>query len=1134
MRRLLNSVVLVGCLAGGTAVAAPPRAILLDGDGLWRDANWRRAAQEFKLLLTEAGYEVQTVAPPELTRELAATLIAVPSLERLPRTAFEALTSFVGAASAGARGNAFRTSGGGGHLLASGGEPFRQALYLNSKGEWIAEEDLLGAVRPQRIIFEPADASALERFTNQNDPPPVRFATPGPDGFNNALTVTHQHLSGEGKPSSFQGYDLLCLRPFTASPFASGQNLTVITVRGTPGQVLAVRWEETDGSRWVAQVPLTAEWKTHGLMPSDFQVVYPAMEFGAEDRFWVPQPRTRLGSPYRRDGNPFVAFDPGGARSLSFGVSTGMGAQPGAVEYSIGPIGIGSAPIAERFQAPFIEGLSPWYQQFPKERGGEKVRVPQPMPRNLAGTQTGRARYQTVGALLDPLATRRITESGSAVIWLPSPVIQSSERAKVVELLRGDATGVALLGGGPAQAAVVPGEPIPLRARLMNASRAPQQMAVTWAVRRGADVVATQRASLRLEAGDNAAIAAPEAASLPLGDYRVETVLALGEDVCDRVESPLRVFDPVATRDPSKRVRVVDGHFSVAGKRIFLFGSNYRLNFSPDSYDTELVESDLSTMEKLGMNVLSVSAGSGEGAAGSLMDLLERCRRHNIWAHISIRAASYVTSPNGRFEPEAVRRTLMSARLPGNDRVFAYDLAWEPKFGGYQERRSRDAQWRKWVADQYGTLEAAERAWGVPAPKDNDDLLTNPEDQQFRIDGPHRVLMAAYRRFEDDFISREYGKVTRFIKTIDPDVLLGFRTLGWNTLVWESWSGTASTDRELGFDLASAAGHLDMTGPEGYGQPADAVAGRKWGVITSYARMVSNGKPVSYPEFGGLVGARGGTPEENRRQNALVEGMMRSVAESDADCVLVWWWTGWQPIETSDYGITDSSRTPRASARTLADWGKRINERNTLAGRGEPVLIRIDRDADARGAFAIREQHTEEYLKAKDLGRPVKFVTAGTGSTTATMPLVQIGNVPFKGSGPLKYANAEIANIRVTWQGGEAAVENGGEVRVPAGQKIQVRVELFNSGEVAWVGARTAQRPGDCFFKTSAGPLPLPENTGVFQTSVAEPITVETGQNPVEITGRVEALERGSFGEVLQVRLIPEHAVSALSQASRK
>jgi len=47
-------------------------------------------------------------------------------------------------------------------------------------------------------------------------------------------------------------------------------------------------------------------------------------------------------------------------------------------------------------------------------------------------------------------------------------------------------------------------------------------------------------------------------------------------------------------------------------------------------------------------------------------------------------------------------------------RSFAYDLAWEPSHGdqGHQQR-AYGKLWNASVLKRYGTVDAAERAWGV-------------------------------------------------------------------------------------------------------------------------------------------------------------------------------------------------------------------------------------------------------------------------------------------------------------------------------------------------------------------------------------------------------------------------------------
>ena len=79
-------------------LAQTMRAILVDGDGPWRDDRWAFAATEFSCLLSDAGYTVTTVSPADLPATFGAPdiLLAVPSLERLPFDAVIAVANHRG------------------------------------------------------------------------------------------------------------------------------------------------------------------------------------------------------------------------------------------------------------------------------------------------------------------------------------------------------------------------------------------------------------------------------------------------------------------------------------------------------------------------------------------------------------------------------------------------------------------------------------------------------------------------------------------------------------------------------------------------------------------------------------------------------------------------------------------------------------------------------------------------------------------------------------------------------------------------------------------------------------------------------------------------------------------------------
>ena len=119
-RRSIASGVPLTCLVTalcGTSLWAQPRAVLLDGSGPWSDAQWAFTVLQFSGLLSDAGYSVKVVSPVNLPGALDSPdiLVAVPSLESLPFDCFTAIVTHVNS---------------GGMLIASGGEPFLDPLYL--------------------------------------------------------------------------------------------------------------------------------------------------------------------------------------------------------------------------------------------------------------------------------------------------------------------------------------------------------------------------------------------------------------------------------------------------------------------------------------------------------------------------------------------------------------------------------------------------------------------------------------------------------------------------------------------------------------------------------------------------------------------------------------------------------------------------------------------------------------------------------------------------------------------------------------------------------------------------------------------------------------------------------------------
>src|SRR5207244_2067085 len=67
--------------------------------------------------------------------------------------------------------------------------------------------------------------------------------------------------------------------------------------------------------------------------------------------------------------------------------------------------------------------------------------------------------------------------------------------------------------------------------------------------------------------------------------------------------------------------------------------------------------------------------------------------------------------------------------------------------------------------EKYGSVDHAEEVIGRPL-WNRDGHLTGPPDNELSADGSHRVAVAAYRQFVDDYMGRRYGEVKQLVRRL--------------------------------------------------------------------------------------------------------------------------------------------------------------------------------------------------------------------------------------------------------------------------------------------------------------------------------------------------------------------------------
>jgi len=510
--------------------------------------------------------------------------------------------------------------------------------------------------------------------------------------------------------------------------------------------------------------------------------------------------------------------------------------------------------------------------------------------------------------------------------------------------------------------------------------------------------------------------------------------------------------------------------------------------------------------------MVSIQAGKPEHLH-NLLDFLDRCGRHDIKVNAYIDNAS----PLG-FNEDRVREYIRAGRLDQNPVIFAYDTIWEPGNYVFSEswRPRWDGDWQRWIVERYGSVENAEKDWNFAAPR-NDGRIASPSDQQLREDGPWRIMVAAYRRFMDDLMSRKWNDATRSLRAIVPNQLISFRQ--GNTLPHD-------------FTFTATAKHIDFICPEGYAIPNSEDGYHAAAFITRYVRFTTGGKPIIWSEFGKSV-----WNADAMRPDALAiadqgryhDIFYRVVLAAGAQGTAPWWWPGGYRVdEKSDFGIMNPDGTPRPAAQVLAEYAPRIKTPREYPVGNIPFTV--DRDAHPGGYWYIAFNTGKDAAAAAAAkGGNIDVRTAGTGATSVDTPLIAVGNVPCNGANPPKYLNAEFNYFRILDAGGRwGDVRNGDTVRVVSGRPVHAAASVGNLQEARWLTPQTAAglNGAVCLTSTERSQLkfrqPIPKDTPHLHDAELGEFTLGTITMETAVEIQMTAIGRAAFGEKIAFTLRPE------------
>ncbi len=934
-------------------------------------------------------------------------------------------------------------------------------------------------------------------------------------------------------------------------PFPPGHTLTIFSAKGVPGtDQMSVEWEEQDGSRWVAIVDLEPRWRQYLLFPEDF-------------RYWHSVPARAAG-----------CFRPENAQAIRFGVSQshtpGLTNKP--YEFWVGPVGTAAPqPIYEQLRSPAslptFDTLAPAYKLFnchnvaslrtsddaafiaagrldvpevvrsphPRARGGgfDKRRAWRWLP--LLEARTGNGEWRGTPATLTLHADGAFKGGAWASFGLQGPewYVRPEARRMLREAAVRLRVGAYILDGGADRFTYFDDQSIRLGLQafaIQNASPPDKLTARVTVIDRDSGKSAFEQTwPIRIEPRTVAKVETTwKPATWPAAGFACSAELLAGDRIIDRVRHEIHVWRP---REPKRYVTIEEGRFRLDGRPWRAHGVNYMPTsgtssddyayfnqyLSAPSYDPGVIARDLAHVRDMGFNAISIFLVHANRSDGNLLDLLRQAEALDLKVNLAL-----VPTTPMNFQAQNIREMIEACRLPEHDGVFAIDVDWEPIWGPQEHRARWDQEWAAWIAERYGNVEAAERDWNCKVPRTGTGAITNPPAEQIDADGPHRVMVAAYRRFLDTLLYRKYGAATRFIRTLDPLHFISFRmsSAGDPTNPLNGW---------LPYDFPYLGAAVDFLEPEAYGRIGDWERVKPGWFEVCYARWATPDKPVLWAEAGMSAweaSRMAASPEALQAQADFYEHFYKMLIASSSDGVFFWYYPGgYRSEERSDFGIINPDGSDRPVTRIIRKYSPLFLA--CPAPKPVDTWIEFDRDADATGVVGVYKAVRQQFWKAIDEGGSPGLRTAGTGTTSTDCPALAVGNTPMNGTNPPKFLDAAFDRVEIrNVEGKFIQVDKGGQLHVRADRPVLARATIRNLGEAAWVAGQPNQTGGVSLIASGPRTRTFAIDRRVDRheaVSFDECLIAPPGmEQPAIVTLFLNAENRSPFGERFWVRLIPQ------------
>ena len=1093
--------------------------------------------------LASAGYKIVPVSPDEATTPEALTadrffLYVIPDARNYPADGFDLLETYLA---------------GKGNLVTIGGPAFSNPSYKISAGAetvWYDKEkyeDTINRTKPDRILFD--FESPLKWNFEAGDLKLTGGKIGAADGGvkGKCLAYKIDELFGwasygtQVKPDAFpEGDNLLCL-------WAKGDEQT---------RAILLEIVENDGSRWLHVLPVTEEWKSYAVFFDDFSYWHNSIT--KENR-----------------GQPGDHLNPANAMQVKVGLAATHIAISGKNHHFwIDELGSAKSPLENLQQGkpqPSIETISPKYKVYPLTgitalkaapaqtivdssasfKVGENLWSPVRRPQGLGYTGQNKWRWMPLvnafagdarrGSVASLVINSDGSQEGSICASFNVDSLDGAMAKALADTAKRMECGLFLTEAGSEYFSYYPGEAAKMGARVMNENNGEKSVTVRMQVTVAGKVLWQDEKSLTVKAHSTAV--AEFAWTVGGEPFTVRTDLVYDGKPIDTIEQDAGILaDKTKTPAPDEFVTVKGSDFYCQGKKWYPYGINYWPSYiagldedsywghwlTPGYYSPDGIDDDLALMQTIGLNMASIQMHNERGGnhhmldeayIRNMLDFLRRCGEHGIKVNGFIPEASPINmAQSDSFNEKRIASYIRKANLANNPNLFAYDTIWEPGYRAFNDdgRKLFTPEWNRWIVERYGSAENAIADWAF-TPEQSGGTVAPPEGKQMNTDGNWRIYVAAYRRFMDDFTSRSWNDAHRKIKRVDPNHLISYRQ-----------GNTSPVD----FGLTGPIKHLDFISPEAYQFPRNDTGISQAGIATRYIYYTSGGKPVYWSEFGMSAWNRilmQPDPKLVVEQGEYIRKFYQMALESGACGIAPWWWPGGdRRDEESDFGVINTDGTLRPSAEVIKAYAPLLTADRTFPEADE--WLTFDREAHAGGyAHFIMSPGCEAYQKARAAGKNLGIKTPGTGTDSANTPLLAVGNVPYKGTNPPKYLNAEFNRISIKTADGKwiEVFNNGQVVEVAAGKPVLIKTSIGNLGEAAWLAPKQHPGSGGVYLSSRAGDLtvrePILADTAYLKDAETAEFTLTEGiTKKTDVVFEMTALDRMWFGEKFKLTLLPK------------